>query len=194
MRYIFIILMNIFLVGCITIHTTNFDNHTIEEIRDTVEHNKKIDISFSVIAVGEFLPELSDVAQRIKNEITSYNIFRKVLYTDDKNKTEYHILFKFYIRNVETGQSFGEIMTRLLSGLTLYLLPATQDCYIDATVYLFKKGKMIYSLSAPQKFVRLFWLPSLLTYPYYNHFIMRQHVFEKSVKYFMFELLNNKLL
>lgn len=160
-----------------------------------IDKEKRKDIAFSISYDSQIGNELSGYIQKtmiddIKDTFGKSQLFGRVHYLpySDKNKYHYHFDIKLSGANPSEQSEKGTLI-----GLTLGLIPISINYYVDITMFVFENGKEVYSITAPEEVSNVYWLPLIIVSPFMNYYSAVPRVLNKSNRYFLQKIVENKL-
>lgn len=80
-----------------------------------------------------------------------------------------------------------------ISGSTLMSIPIWLTFNVDATMFVYHENKKVYSITTAERIIDLYWLPSIVLMPFFNHLTVINQVENKILNYFASEIINNKI-
>ncbi len=195
MRIIITICIIIILNGCMTYSAGNIPDirKNLESTTLKKENRKDITFSFSFYReTSEMSFSLSEekMVKTVKYIFDKSGLFNKVHYVPFEERSYHHLHFdvKMTATPIDTQSNLG-----LLSGSFLTLIPIWTNTYVDTTMFLYKGNTEVYSLTAAENFKDIIWLPFIIISPFLNHATVGSYVREKTFKYFLNAILEEKL-
>lgn len=194
MKFVFLIFPFIFLSSCMTyssgyIPTVKIDFKTTKNLAK----NKK-DVSFSTSyyqQVGEdILLNDKKLQKSILNSFNKSGLFKRVYYTPLKEKSDYHYHFDVKITGTNPADKYS---TGIAGAYMLLIFPTWVNHNVDISMTLFVNGEETYTITAAEKTKDIYWLPFLIFSPFFNHGTVGSHIRKKSMRYFINEIINEKL-
>ena len=183
--------------SCATI-TTSYTPKTNNKILPIIENEDKKDITFSVSYSD--LSGLDTVNGQIKRETTivktlrkifnKTNLFKKIKYTIENEKGDYHYHIDIKVSGTTPIDRYA---LAYMSGSSLMLIPIWLNFNIDASMFVYKENKEIYSITTVERIRDIYWLPTIILTPFLNHLTTITYVKNKILNYFMSEIIKNKL-
>ncbi|MBP3546347.1 MAG: hypothetical protein J6K16_04355 [Alphaproteobacteria bacterium] len=188
----FIILVTLFLSSCVTYSSGEVPSVSLDYETTRNEIKEKKDVTFSVSFDESIGKNVNKYEKKLANSIKEYlkesKFFDKVYYTTNQGDLHYHFEGHFAGTDPQTRYGMG-----LLLGYTLFLIPMEESYDVDVTMHVFRKGKEVYAITAPNRVNRLYWLPFIVTWPFANYITVGNYVIRKDMRYFMSEIIENKL-
>lgn len=181
------------LTGCVAFVQGYIPNKKEDSI--TLDKEKRKDITFSISYDSQIGNELSDYIHKtmvddVKDTFGKSQLFRRVHYLPYSDKNKYHYHFDIKI----SGASPSEQSEKgALVGLTFGLIPISINYYADITMFVFENGEEVYSITAPEKISNVYWLPFIIASPFMNYYSAVPRVLNKSNRYFLQKIIENKL-
>ena len=183
-----------FLFSCATYSSGYIPNVSLET-NIFIPAEQKKDITFSLsyyeqVGDGQFY-DYTSMISKIREYLSETNLFNKVHFVPTlDNKSEYHLHFDVKITgtSIENQNDYGALW-----GSILGIFPMWIYFNKDISMFVFSGDKEIYSVTAPEKIKDIMWLPLIFFSPFFNHGTVNAYVRRKTLRYFMNELIENKL-
>lgn len=181
------------LTGCVAFVQGYIPNEKEDSI--TLDKEKRKDITFSISYDSQIGNELSEYIHKtmiddVKDTFRKSQLFRRVHYLPYSDKNKYHYHFDIKI----SGASPSEQSEKgALVGLTFGLIPISTNYYADITMFVFENGEEVYSITAPEEISNVYWLPFIIASPFMNYYSAVPKVLNKSNRYFLQKIIENKL-
>ena len=195
MKILYLCFILPFLFSCATYSSGYIPNVSpnFEQINIPKEQRKNITFSVSYYEqVGdEQFYDYSTMASKIREYLSETNLFNKIHYVPTiAEKSKYHLHFDVKITGTSIGNqnNYGAIW-----GATLGIFPMWIYFNKDTSMFVFSDDKEIYSITAPEKIKDVMWLPFIFLSPFFNHETVNMYVRRKTLRYFMNEIIENKL-
>jgi hypothetical protein len=170
-------------------------NQKLSSLNSNIADIEKKDITFSVGYYHQVDSIDSSYRTGVVNTFRKYfdrtNLFSKIHYVSTDEPSYYH--YHFMVRMVGEGTHANHIAIGYLSGIALMLIPFWLNNDIDITMTYSIGGKEIYSVTIAERMTEVFWLPLVAVSPIFNSFTAEYYIENKVAKYFMNEIMENKL-
>lgn len=188
---LFILLLS----GCATISSGYIPMSDLEYsyLEITKEYRKDITFSlsyYSQVGTEESASEHRKMVKAIREHLQKTKLFKKVHYVSFEDRSNYH--YHFDMKSTGTPPK-NQIATAMLAGYTLTLIPMWMNFNIDTTMFLYVNNKEVYSVTAPENIKDVYWLPFIVISPFFNHMTTGAYVRNKTLSYFMIQIINNQL-
>lgn len=181
--------------GCATISSSNEPSIKPDYESVTIIKENKKDVTFSVgyhvqmnedVFVGQ-----EKVVETVRDTFKKSELYGKVtMNSGDSNESDLHYHFDIKV----SGPSVDDqMLIGYVSGLTLMLIPVWISADIDATMFVFKNGKEIHSASISTVGTDIYWAPLVILTPFLNHATVGSYNKNKIMRYFMNEIIEQKL-
>lgn len=194
MRKFLIFVLTFILAGCVT-YTAGYTPKYSFKNNITIDKEQRKNITFSLSYNSQVGDELSSKIQKsmideVKHVFGESHLFRRVHYYPFNPKNKYHYHFDIKLTGLNVGEQMG---AGYLIGLTFAIIPAKLNYYMDITMFVFEDGKEIYSITAPEEVVDLYWLPLIIGSPFMNHYTTISRVTNRANNFFIQKIIENKL-
>lgn len=184
-----------FLFSCATYSSGYIPNVSLNIEQINVPKEQRKDITFSMsyyeqVGDKQFY-DYSTMTSKIREYLSETNLFNKIHYVSTiAEKSKYHLHFDVKITgtSIENQNNYGAIW-----GATLGIFPMWIYFNKDTSMFVFSDDKEIYSITAPEKIKDVMWLPFIFLSPFFNHGTVNMYVRRKTLRYFMNEIIENKL-
>ena len=197
-------LMCLFFSGCASYSThdipdVDFDVSSVQIPKDE-RHDMTFSISFrqevSAKENGEItLTNRQDYLDKVREYFKKSGLFRKVHYVSPDQAGDLHYHFDIMMTGTSPQTQWALVSPLMIPFVNLVWMccPYWFNYNVDIVMTVVKKGKIVYSVTAPQKVKDVFWIGFILAWPIYNRGIIGNNVENRSLDYFLKEIAINKL-